>query len=443
MASDTGEQKPNAADARVAGAPKKAGLGSYLRSLGPGLVTGASDDDPSGIATYSQAGAQFKYTMVWSALLTLPLMAGVQEICDRTALATGQSLGQLCRKKFDRFGRAVLTVLLVALLAANTLNIAADLLATGAGMNLVHAGPTWMWAAIAGVLITLGVVAGSFETISRIFKYLCLSLLTYVVVLFATHVDWGTVAANTVIPHIQWSGAYLGLLVGVLGTTLSPYLFFWQTAHRVEEEAEDDGRAVPLKEQPRQIARTKEKQSRFDVFVGMGLSNAVMFAIIVATAATLGKDGKTNINSAADAAKALEPIAGKLSEVLFALGFIGTGILAVPVLAGAASVGLAGLYAKPWGFSRSPGQAPLFYALVAIGTIGGTAFSLTGVNPIRLLIVVAIINGIATAPFLITVMLISADREIMGEYRNGTLATVIGWFTVAVMLTGTVAIVAM
>lgn len=418
-------------------------MGSYLRALGPGLVTGASDDDPSGIATYSQAGAQFKYSMLWSALLTLPLMAGVQEVCDRTALATGQSLGELCRRRFQRFGRGVLTVLLVALLAANTLNIAADLLAIGSGMNLLHAGPVWLWALLAGAAITVGVVAGSFDVISRVFKYLCLSLLAYLVVLAVANVDWRATAVNTLVPHIQWSASYLTLLVGVLGTTMSPYLFFWQTAHRIEQEERDGTQeAKPLLSLPPEDAERDERKSRFDVFVGMGLSNVVMFAIIVATASTLGRNGSTKISSAAEAAKALRPVAGRLSEVLFALGFIGTGILAVPVLAAAASVGIAGLYDKPWGFSRSPRHAPLFYGLVLCGTVGGTALSIAGANPIRMLVIVAIVNGIATAPFLITVMLISGDAQIMGRFRNGRLASTIGWVTVAIMAAGTVAIVA-
>jgi NRAMP (natural resistance-associated macrophage protein)-like metal ion transporter len=421
------------------------GWREYLRSLGPGLVTGASDDDPSGIATYSQAGAQFKYSMLWAALLTLPLMAGVQEICDRTALATGKSMGELFRVRFAKFGRTVMTVLLVALLIANTANITADLLAIGEGMNLLHAGPVWVWALIAGAIVSVVVVSGSFATIARIFKYLCLSLLTYVVVLFVAKVEWKTVLTNTVVPHIQFTSAYLALLVGVLGTTISPYLFFWQTAHRVEdmeEEPAGGARAVPLEQRETSKAVGKERRSRFDVFSGMTLSNGVMFAIIVATASTLGKNGVTKINSAADAAKALEPIAGKMSTVLFAVGFIGTGFLAVPVLAAAASVGLAGLHNKEWGFSQSIHRAPLFYAMVGIGTIGGTLLALTGVNPIRLLVIVAIVNGIAAAPFLIAVMLVSSDRGIMGDYRNGRLATTVGWLTTLIMTVGAILVFA-
>ncbi|HSB87590.1 MAG TPA: Nramp family divalent metal transporter [Ilumatobacteraceae bacterium] len=413
------------------------GFGSYLRALGPGLVTGASDDDPSGIATYSQAGAQFKYSMAWVALVTLPLSAAVQEICDRTALATGKSLGELARAKFGRFGRAVMALLLIALLAANTANIAADLLAIGSGLHLLHLGPVWLGALIAGILISLMVMLGSFELISRIFRYLCLSLFAYIIVLAAAKVEWGDVLRHTFVPDVQLNSTYLGLLVAVLGTTLSPYLFFWQTAHRVEDmEAEPIGgdAAVPLDRRRPKRAAEKLRHARFDVFVGMGLSNIVMFAIIVATASTLGRDGQIEISSAAEAAKALEPIAGKLSSVLFAAGFIGTGILAVPVLAASASVGLAGLFRKPWGFSNEPRRAPTFYVLVGIGTLGGTIFSLVGINPIRLLVISAIVNGLAAAPFLIAIMLISGDSGIMGQRRNGRLATTLGWLTVALMV---------
>jgi NRAMP (natural resistance-associated macrophage protein)-like metal ion transporter len=421
------------------------GVRSYLKTLGPGLVTGASDDDPSGIATYSQAGAQFRFAMLWSALLTLPLMAGVQEICDRTALTTGKSLGELCRRRFGRFGRFVVTVLLVGLLLANTANIAADLLAIGAGLNLLHAGPTTLWAFVAGAVITALVIVGSFDKIARVFKYLCLSLLTYLVVLVVAKVPWSTVAMNTFVPHVQLNGAYLGLLVAVLGTTISPYLFFWQTAHRVEKlEAAPEGgnKAVSLKARSATDARQTLRHGRFDVFFGMGLSNLVMFAIVVSTASTLGASGSQNIQSAADAARALRPIAGGLSSALFAIGFIGTGFLAVPVLAASASVGIAGMFGKDWGFSRSVRQAPLFYVLVAVGTIGGTLLSLAGVNPIRLLVVVAIINGVAAAPFLIALMLVSSDHRIMGKHRNGRLASVVGWLTVALMSAAAIAMFA-
>src|SRR5450631_4305629 len=365
-----------------------------LKLLGPGLVTGASDDDPSGIATYSQAGAQFGLSFLWTALLTFPLMAAVQEICDRTALATGTGLGELAAKRFGRPGRSFLAVLLVALLVANALNIAADLVAIGSGMQLLHLGPTWLWALLAGVLIATLLVLGDFARIALVFKVLCAALLAYLIVAILVTNQWGSVLSHTLIPHIQFTKAYLALLVAVLGTTISPYLFFWQSAHRLEEmrdEPEGGAKAVPLKQQSPARARRKQRTSRLDVFVGMTFSNVVMFAIILVTAETLHAHGKRDVQSAAQAASALEPFAGHFAGVFFALGFIGSGLLAIPVLAASGSVGIAGLLGKQWGFSRSVRKAPAFYGLVAVGTIGGTALSLLQVNPIKLLVFVAVL----------------------------------------------------
>ena len=409
------------------------GWRGYLTAMGPGLVTGASDDDPSGVATYSQAGAQFGLGLLWVSLLTLPLMAAVQEICDRTALATGRGLGELATEKFKNRTKPALIVLISALIVANALNISADLVAVGSGMNLLHAGPTWVWALVAGVVITGLVIMGSFAEIARVFKIVCLALLTYFVVLFSIHVNWGQVGLHTVVPHFTLSSSYFALLVAVLGTTISPYLFFWQSAHRLEElraEPEGGDQPVALKNRTKEEAKYKERTSRGDVFTGMAFSNAVMFAIIVVTATTL--HGK-KINSAADAANALKPVAGHWSSVLFALGFIGTGMLAIPVLAGSGAAGMAGLLGKRWGFSRSVRKAPVFYGLVAVGTVGGTILSLLSSNPIHLLVLVAVINGIAAAPFLFVVMLIARDRAIMGEYRNGKVASILGWLAFAVM----------
>jgi NRAMP (natural resistance-associated macrophage protein)-like metal ion transporter len=432
--------KPHPSEVDISSGSGPRGWRSYLRALGPGLVTGASDDDPSGVATYSQAGAQFGLGLLWVSLLTLPLMAGVQEICDRTALATGRGLGELAATKFSRRSKPLLVVLITTLIVANALNISADLVAVGSGMTLLHAGPTWLWALIAGAAISVSVMAGSFARIAQVFKLLCLPLLAYFVVMFSVDVNWPDVARHLVVPQLTISSNYLGLLVAVLGTTISPYLFFWQSAHRLEElRAEPQGgdRAVGLDQRDPAEAKHKERTSRADVFVGMSFSNAVMFAIIVATAATL--HGKT-INSAADAAAALKPAAGHWSSTLFALGFIGTGMLAIPVLAGSGAAGMAGLLGKRWGFSRSPRKAPVFYGLVAVGTVGGTLLSLVTSNPIQLLVIVAIINGIAAAPFLALVMLIARDRELMGEHRNGWLAVTIGWLAFGLMAAAAVAI---
>jgi NRAMP (natural resistance-associated macrophage protein)-like metal ion transporter len=417
----------------------------YLRAMGPGLVTGASDDDPSGIATYSQAGAQYGLSFLWTALLTLPLMAAVQEICDRTALATGTGLGELAVRRFGRAGRSILAVLLVALIVANGLNIAADLVAIGSGMQLLRAGPTWLWALIAGGLITTLLVLGSFARISLVFKLLCAALLTYLVVAVLVTHQWASVLSHTFVPHIELNKTYLALLVAVLGTTISPYLFFWQSAHRLEEmrdEPEGGAKAQPLKRQSPQSAKRKQSTSRLDVFCGMAFSNLVMFAIIVATAETLHAHNKTDIQSAAQAAQALTPFAGHFASAIFALGFIGSGLLAIPVLAGAGSVGMAGLLGKHWGFSRSVRKAPVFYGLVALGTLGGTALSLLHVNPIKLLVFVAVINGVAAAPFLFVVMRVSSSRRLMGDYVNGKAAKILGWTTATLMAVAAIALFA-
>lgn len=416
----------------------------YLRSLGPGLITGASDDDPSGIATYSQAGAKFQFSMLWAALLTFPLMAAVQEICDRTALATGQGLGELIARRFSRGWRVVIGFLIVALCVANALNIAADLVAVGAGMHLLRAGPTTLWAVLAGAIITVLLIVGSYTTISKVFRVFALALVTYIAVVFAVHLNWGSVVSHTVIPHIQLSRGYIALLVAVLGTTISPYLFFWQTLNRVEDmrnEPLGGSRAMPLRRRRRSQAEYKLRTSRFDVFFGMGFSNLVMFAIIAATAATLGTKGQVDIGSADQAAEALRPVAGRFASSLFALGFIGSGMLAIPVLAGAGAAGFAGLTGKPAGFSNKIRQAPVFYGIVAAGTVAGMIFSLTGANPIKLLVFVAVVNGVAAAPFLLIVMLVSGNRAIMGAYTNNKLATVLGWLTFAIMASAAIALV--
>ncbi len=408
----------------------------YLRAVGPGLITGASDDDPSGIATYAQAGAKYGLSLLWLALVSFPLMAAVQEICDRTALATGSGLGELSAKRFGHFGRLVVSVLLSILIVANALNIAADLIAIGSGMTLLHAGPTWLWALLSGVLIAAAIVVGSFARISQVFKVLAMALLAYVIVAVMVTHHLGLVLRHTFVPSFEFSKGYLALFVALLGTTISPYLFFWQSANRLEEmRVEDEGGTSPLplaRRRPRG-AKRKQSKARADVFSGMALSNIVMFAIIAATAATLHAHHIVNIQSAAQAAQSLKPFAGRFASVIFALGFIGSGLLAIPVLAASGSVGLSGIVGKEWGFSKSPRDAPLFYLLVSTGTVGGTALSLLNINPIKLLVFVAVINGVIAAPLLTVVMRVATSRSLMGEYVNGRVANFLGWLTVAVM----------
>ncbi len=417
----------------------------YARAMGPGLVTGASDDDPSGIATYAQAGAKYGLSFLWTALLTFPLMAVIQEICDRTALATGKGIGELASTKFGRLGKSVLAVLLVVLIVANSLNVAADLVAVGSGMNLLHAGPTWIWALVTGSTITVLLALDSFDRIALIFKLLSISLLTYIVVAIIVTHNWEHLLGSAVEPKITFDKGYVALLVAILGTTISPYLFFWQSAHRLEEMKEEPagGSTVqPLTQRVRSKARLKQRTSRADVFSGMAFSNVVMFAIIAVSAETLHAHRVSDIQSAAQAAKALRPLAGGFSSEIFAFGFIGSGLLAIPVLAASGSVGLSNLLGKQWGFSKTIRQAPFFYSLVAFGTLSGTALSLLKVNPITLLVFVAVINGITAAPFLFVVMRVSGSRDLMGDFVNGKLARTLGWITFGMMSTAAIALFA-
>ncbi|MFF2273587.1 Nramp family divalent metal transporter [Agromyces sp. NPDC058136] len=415
--------------------PQPHGPKRFLRALGPGLVTGASDDDPSGIATYAQAGATFGFGTLWTVPFVLPLMIAVQEICDRTASATGKSLGALARSRFTGASRFVVLILLVALFAANGLNVAADLLAVGEGIELLHAGPAQLWSAVAGLAIGVVLFFGSFAMVARIIRWLCLTLFAYVGVLVVAQVDWAAVLRGLAGFGFSLSPAYLGMIVAILGTSLSPYLFFWQSEDRLEElrQAPEGGdQPVPLERRRRQAAKRQLVDTRVDVVVGMVFSVLVMFAIIVATAATLGAEGKP-VQSAADAAAALEPIAGPAASVLFALGFIGSGLLAVPVLIVAGSAALAAALGKDWSLAASPRRDPFFYTLVGIGTIGGVVLATVSTDAVALLVFSALINGIVAAPFLVIVMIIARNRSLMGRHRVGAAAMTFGWIAAAVM----------
>jgi NRAMP (natural resistance-associated macrophage protein)-like metal ion transporter len=414
---------------------KRSPVARFLGVLGPGLVTGAADDDPSGVATYAQAGATFQNGLLWTVPVTLPLMMAAQEICDRMVLATGNSLGKLIREKFTHRWQILIGILLALLIIANVLNGGADLMAIGQGMHLLHAGPAGVWSAVAGVGITLAVIFGSFTMIGKIFKWLCLVLLVYLVVLVVAHLNWADVALGLVGGHFRLSPAYLGLVVAILGTSISPYMFFWQSAERIEELREeklDGSKAPPLSDRTARRARQKLKDARVDVFTGMAFSVIIMFAIIAATAATLGAHHKT-VTSAAEAAQALAPVAGSYASIIFAIGFIGSGILAVPVLAASGAAGMAALLNKDWGFERTLRKAPVFYGILSAGIILGTILSIVSSNPIQLLVLSAVVNGIAAGPFLIIIMLISRDRAVMGAYVNGPLANTMGWIVTVVM----------
>jgi Mn2+/Fe2+ NRAMP family transporter len=276
----------------------------------------------------------------------------------------------------------------------------------------------------------------SFNRLAQVFKILCLALFSYIIVAVIVTHHWLSVLDNTVVPHITFFKSYMAIFVAILGTTISPYLFFWQSAHRIEDMKDEDegGDGVrTLQQRVRSRAQLKERMSRLDVFSGMAFSNVVMFAIIATAGETLHVHHKTSISSAAQAAQALQPLAGKGASIIFALGFIGSGLLAVPVLAASGSIGLSDLMGKKWGFSSSIKKAPLFYALVGVGTLGGTALSLLHINPIQLLIFVAVVNGVVAAPFLFVVLRIAGSHSIMGEFVNGKLSRTLGWITFAVM----------
>ena len=441
VAEGEGAERREAAGAPHGGPARR--LAAYVRAVGPGLVTGAADD-PSGIATYAQAGAQYRFATLWIMLVSLPLMIATQLICDRTALATGKSLGVLTVERFDRAGRTVVGGMLVALFVADAVNVAADLAAVGQGVRLLGLGPATPWALAAGVTVALLLVFGTFTLVARVFNVLALSLLSYIGVLFVVHPQWSTVFGHLLVPHIQLSKGYLLMLVAILGTTISPYLFFWQSGHRIEELREEPAggaRAEPLPDQPVAVRRFKKRVERLDIVAGMVFSQLVAFSIIVVTAATVGAHGRVSVQSAAQAASALKPLAGRFAEELFALGFIGAGMLAVPVLVGAASLGIAGLTGRTWGFSRSFREAPLFYWLIVTGVLGGTLLTILPINLIQLLVLVAVVNGLLGAPFVVVVMLIAGDRRIMGAQRNILAVRVLGWATAALLGVSAVALV--
>jgi NRAMP (natural resistance-associated macrophage protein)-like metal ion transporter len=364
----------------------------------------------------------------------------VQLICARIGLVSGRGLAGVLRKHYPR---PLLYLAVLGLVIANTINAGADLGAIAAALNLLIPVPA-LYMIVPVTLIILAVqIWGSYRLISSTFKWLTLALLAYIGAALFAHPAAREVLRGTFIPTFRRDAAFLSTLVAILGTTISPYLFFWQTADRVEEmRAEDAGGSRPMRLARRTTAGAKRKQrnARIDVFTGMGFSNLVMFAIITATAATIGQHPQ-DITSAAQAAEALKPVAGGLASTIFALGFIGSGMLAVPVLAGAGSVGLAGLLGKPWGLSESVRKAPFFYGLLTAGTIGGTLLTVTAIDPIKLLVLAATVNGIAAAPFLVVVMLIADNGTIMGEQRNGRLARTLGWLTVGLMAAAAVAMV--
>ena len=425
--------KADQAEAELQRAPAARKWWVYLKSLGPGLITGASDDDPAGIGTYAQSGAQFGYGQLWTALITFPLMAVVQEMCARIALETGAGLAVVLRKHYPR---PVLYFCVCLLVVANTINLGADLGAMAAAGQLMIPIPFLLWLiGITLVTVVLEVLV-DYRQYARFLRFLTLSLFAYVLVVFVVKQDWGQALRATFVPSLQLNRDYLLNLVAVLGTTISPYLFFWQASQEVEEEI-DEGRTTP--ESRRGASRLELKWMRADVVSGMLFSNVIMWCIMVTSASTLYQAGTHQIDTAAQAAQALQPLAGPFAALLFAAGIVGTGLLAVPILAGSAAYAVADSLRWPEGLGLKLGQAPAFYAVIIVATGVGAAINLVGINPIRALVYTSVINGLVAPPLLLMLMLIANNRRIMRERVNGWFSNVLGWFTTAALSAAAVA----
>jgi NRAMP (natural resistance-associated macrophage protein)-like metal ion transporter len=400
---------------------------SWMRRLGPGLITGAADDDPSGIATYSQAGAQFGFGLLWTMLLTYPLMVAIQLVSARMGRVTGKGLATNLRRHYSP---AVLYFAVLLLFIANTINIAADIAAMGAAAKLVLGGPVQLYVVLLGVFSLLLQMFMPYERYARYLKWLTLTLFAYVAIAFVIPVDWKAVGLSIVKPPIVFSAPYLTTVVAVLGTTISPYLFFWQASQEVEEIRSSPVQQ-PLLRAPIQ-ATAQLKRINLDTWVGMGLSNGIAFFIILSAAATLHAH-HIEVNTTADAASALKPIAGNLAFALFSLGIIGTGMLALPVLAGSAAYAAAGTMKWRNSLALQVNLAKQFYAVIAVSILGGVALTFTHFDPIKALYWSAVINGLAAVPIMALVMLMSGNRRIMGEFAVVGLLRIFGWIATAAM----------
>lgn len=395
-----------------------------IKNIGPGVITGASDDDPSGVVTYSQTGAQFGYRFLWLALFTTPLMMAVQEMSARIGLVTRQGLGKVIRRHVSR---RVAIILALGLLAVNMINISADLNAMAAVMKLIVPGNLVVFLFGFAILIVVLEVTISYARYANVLKWLTLTLLSYVLVVFVTKQDWGAITFHTFIPSFAggWSSWYL--ITAVLGTTISPYLFFWQASEEVEEES------LLVKMKERVQLGSEIKKMRRDTMIGMIFSNLIMFFIIIATAGTLHSAGITEITSAEQAASALKPLAGSFAFTLFALGILGTGLLAVPVLAGSAAYAIAEVFNWPEGLGKKFCDARAFYLTIAVAIIGGAIATIAGTNPIRFLILAAVLNGLLAPIMLWFIIRLANNPRIMGSHLSPRTVHVAGWVTFLLM----------
>ncbi len=398
-----------------------------FEQLGPGLITGAADDDPSGISTYSVSGAAFGYAPLWTALFSFPLMCAVQLMCARLGMVTGRGLAGVIRGRYPRW---VLWSCCLLLVIANIFNIAADLAGMSAALQLVTGVPGVYWTPVFAIAIVAALIFSSYRAVARTFKYLTLVLFAYIIAAFLAHPDWHAVLKATFVPNFQWNKEYLSVLVGILGTTISPYLFFWQASQEVEEEWAK-GRTTTLRR--RGATRAEINATRNDVVIGMFFSNLVMYFIILTSAATLHAHGLTHIESAQEAAMALRPLAGNLAYLLFTIGIIGTGVLAIPVLAGSCAYAVSEAFAWRASLRSRPGIGRKFYTVLGIAVCLGVIIDLAGFDAVKMLFASAVLNGVLAPPLIVVVLLLTSDPVVMGEWVNTPFLKWVGWTCVVLM----------
>jgi NRAMP (natural resistance-associated macrophage protein)-like metal ion transporter len=408
----------------------------FFGTLGPGLITGASDDDPSGIGTYSQAGAQLGFSMGWTMLLTFPLMAAIQEISARIGRTTGHGIAGNLRRHYPNW---LLQIIILPLFLANTINIGADLSGMADAARLLLGGPAFLYVLAFGLICVLGVVFVEYSRYVMVLKWLTLSLFAYVGTLFAANVPWPK-AISGLLPQFNWNTAFLTTLVAILGTTISPYLFFWQASQEAED-VKTEKRRKPLLRAPWQ-AVNEFTRIRTDTLVGMAFSNLIALSIMITTAATLNQAGIKEIATSAQAAEALKPIAGEFASVVFAVGIIGTGLLAVPVLAGSAAYAIGEAWKWPIGLSKDPEDAVAFYSTVAAAGALGIALTLSPLDPIKALYWAAVINGVVAVPVMTVMMLMTRENRIMGKFVITGWLRWLGWVSTAAMAACVLAMIA-
>jgi NRAMP (natural resistance-associated macrophage protein)-like metal ion transporter len=410
----------------------RSALVRWLSILGPGLVTGAADDDPSGIATYSQVGAQFGYQMAWTMLFSYPLMVAIQEIAARIGLTTGHGIAANLRRHYPRW---LLDAVVIALLIANTINLGADIAAMGDAATLLLPGPMQFWAVVITVLSFSAEAWLSYARYASILKWTTLSLFAYVATVMVAHVDWSAAAVGAALPRLAGGGAAATALVAVLGTTISPYLFFWQSSQEVEELQRKHRKALFTAPSS---AGPELRRIRVDTLTGMGFSNLIAIFIIFAVAATLYTHGIHNITTSVQAAQALAPIAGRFASTVFAAGIIGTGLLALPVLAGSASYAVCETFRWTAGLDYEPKAARAFYGVIAGATLIGVALAFSPIDPMKALYWTAVVNGVLAAPLMAVMMLISSNPRIMGRLVISWRLKLVGWLATAAMAVASV-----